>query len=1098
MSCDIKIFVSCHKSGIYVPNNPLLQPIQVGTAFANPMESMLHDNSGDNISEKNRSYCELTAQYWAWKNVEADYYGFFHYRRYFNFSNVELPIHHEPFIFGDVVFDRNDDETLRTLAMDSENMTKIIESHDFIAPMPVQAVDDVNVYEHYAKSSGHHIEDFDTVLDIIRVKYPEIWPSAQKYIKGKKLYACNMFIMKRELFQKYSEFLFDVLSIHEKLRDFSHYSPVARRVSGYLGERLSGIYLTYLYDQGLNGLDLQRVYFKNTDTEKSIMKEEYGAGNLLETVHFKTVTRGNGKIYVALRGAEKLVHNEDAMYVAESITEAGDVVPTKILRHGDFDVLILPLLLNSQIATVKVVNREGRVLFVGSHEFDPKKTKFESQKNTLLKNKVALTIRNCDAGPRLDDTRVVIDDIVDDVNGDVLVRGRTTIVLNDSIRDDDFVTFDTADSLGRPLTRGQWTCLGDEVRVLKNLPSTRIRVITFSIRIPHSDSFLVWVKFPDSDVADGFAHLDTYHVHEKRVEWLARIQPACAAGDYNDWFQLVHRTSKLEMNLQRKQHFAIAPKYSIIVPLYKTPIEFFKDMANSVLDQTYPNWELLLVNASPEDAGLQQKVAQLCRYDHRVKEIPLEKNKGITLNTNAGITAASGDFLCFFDHDDVLELDALYRYTEAINKRPDTDLLYCDEDKLQDGRYREPFFKTEWNPDLLLGMNYVCHFLTVRKSIMDKLSLPGREYDGSQDYHMTFRIGEQARHVHHEPRVLYHWRVHDHSTAKRADQKDYALETSRQAIETHLNRIGVDGTVQDSPLSARRFEVNYAICGNPMVSIIIPNKDAIKTLHQCLSSIRKFTTYTNYEIVIVENNSTNPDTFKYYQAVQKDWDKVRVVTLQGMESFNFSRIINYGVAQSKGDYVLMLNNDTKVITPDWIEKMLGRCQRTDVGIVGVKLLFPDDTIQHAGISFGPDGPGHLYYQTPRSYGGNFEATLLDRDMGAVTGACLMLSRRTFDSVQGMDENLAIDYNDVDLCLKVAQMGQRIVFCPTVELYHFESVSRGAETDGKKAEHFRMERGLFMRKWPEVFTVETAPFENPNMVFGNIYQQLNRTPKQDLW
>lgn len=1097
MSKNIQIFVSCHKSGIHIPDNTLLKPIQVGTALADKaIDGMLHDDTGDNISVRNRSYCELTAQYWAWKNVDADYYGFFHYRRYFNFSDTEFPIHHEPFIFGDVVFDRNDDAALQTIDLNEQRMREIIESHDFIAPTPVEPLDDVDVYSHYEGSAGHHIEDFDTVLDIIRTRYPEIWPSAQKYLHSKAMFVCNMFVMNRDLFHKYSAFLFDVLSIHEKLSDYSHYSPVARRVSGYLGERLCGIYLTYLYDQGYNGVDLQRVYFKHTEESNPVAESgDLASTERLRGVKIADFTRGNGKLYATVHTDKKL---EGLQLVAQSVTEAGDEVPAKILNVHGQHVLVLPLLLNTQTVTIKVKDVLGAVCGGTVAEIDPKKVKLRSQVNTFTHNQKALSIRNCDDEVIPEDTRVIVDHVIDDVNGDVIVQGHVSLMLREGVGAHDFVFFDTADALGRPLTRGEWTCLGDEVTPLKGVPSVLIRHIDYSIRLPHSDAFIIWARFTDSAALDGFELLDNFHTHEKRVEWRAMIEPACQADDYDTWFQLVHRTRDVELELQRTQHFAIEPKFSIIVPLYKTPIDFFVKMANSVLKQTYTNWELILVNASPEDGELKSKVAQLCRHDHRVREVLLQANQGITLNTNEGIKAATGDFLCFFDHDDILELDALYRYVAAINQHPDTDMLYCDEDKYQDGAYREPFFKTDWNPDLLLGMNYVCHFLTVRKNIMDTLDLPGNEYDGSQDYHMTFRIGEKARYVHHEPRVLYHWRVHEHSTAKRADQKDYALETSRLAIETHLERIGVRGTVEDSPLSPRRFVVKYDLGNHPLVSIIIPNKDAVAVLHQCLSAIRKKTTYDNYEIVVVENNSTDPATFAYYEALERDYPQARVVKLEGMREFNFSKIINYGVAHSNGEYVLMLNNDTKVITPDWIERLLGPCMRSDVGVTGAKLLFPDGTIQHAGISFGPDGPGHLYYGTPRMYSGNFEATLLDRDLGAVTGACLMVSRADFDAVGGMDEQLAIDYNDVDFCLAVQQLGRYCVLCPTAELYHFESVSRGAETEGEKAEHFRMERGLFMHKWPQVYSVNTAPFENPHLEFGNIYQRLHRTAHQDLW
>lgn len=1102
MTQDIKLFVSCHKPGIHIPDNPLLYPIHVGAALSGiELPGMLRDDSGNNISEKNRSYCELTAQYWVWKNVDADYYGFLHYRRYFNFSDQELPIHHEPFIFGDVVLDRNDDASLAKIANDEDTMRHIITTHDFVAPTMAYAPDVKTVYEHYQYSAGHHIEDFDTVLDIIKARYPQIWPSAEKYINQKGIYACNMFVMNRELFHEYSAFLFDVLAEHERLTDISHYTAVGRRVSGYLGERLCGIYLTYLYDKGYNGIDLQRVYFKNPNepAAEQNSSDSEAASPATSGLSLEHLTRGYGKIYAVIKRDERLANTTLS---ASSVTNEGNPVPVKIMDTKIFGpLLVLPLTGSgvSQTLTIRAVDESGKERGRLIKDMQYKETKRLSQMHTLLRDDVAQRIRNYDKQPLLEDIAVKVIDVMADVDGSDIVQGQ---IIIPNVRPSDertFIEIKALDADGHPLTSGEWTCLGDSVETTGDLPEFKIRRVEFSLRIPHSTAFMVWARFPDSaTLQDAFEDLNPDEVAQHRAGWLSFRETANATHNYDAWFRDVHRANTVELKIQRNTVFKEQPKYSIIVPLYKTPIPFLRDMVKSVQLQTYRNWELLLVNASPDEQELTRAVNEYCAADSRIKHIHVSENRGITLNTNEGIKVAQGDFLCFLDHDDVLEPDALFCYTRAINKHPDTDMLYCDEDKLVDGQYREPFFKTEWNPDLLLGMNYVCHFLTVRKSIMDTLDLPGREYDGSQDYHMTFRIGEKARYVHHEARVLYHWRVHENSTAKRADQKDYALETSRLAIQTHLERIGVKGEVLDSPLSPRRFMVRYALDTHPLVSIIIPNKDALPVLHQCLSSIRKFTTYDNYEIIIVENNSEDQATFDYYAEAQQLDPHVHVVTLEGMTSFNFSKIINYGAQHAHGEYLLMLNNDTKVISPDWIEQLLGPCTRSDVGIVGAKLMFPDDTIQHVGIGFGPDGPGHMYHAYPARMGGNFEYTLLARDLGAVTAACLIVKRSVFDEVGGMDEDLAVNYNDVDFCLSVLRSGRRVVMCPTAQLYHFESVSRGADVNGAKAMRFRRERGQFMAKWPEVFNPLTAPFNNPNLSFGNICEVIDWTPKQGLW
>ncbi|OZG51412.1 DUF4422 domain-containing protein [Pseudoscardovia suis] len=1116
----IRLFVSCHKQGIHFPKNSLLVPIHVGAALSQvTLDGVQRDDEGDSISEKNKSYCELTGQYWAWKNTDADYYGFLHYRRYFNFTEHELPIHHEPFIFGDVVFEHNDDATLRQIGFEEENMRKVIEAHDFIAPTPIETPDHATVYEQYCTSVGHHIEDLDTCLAIIRTDFPQIWRSAKKYLSQTKVYACNMFVMRKDLFNDYCNFLFSVLAKHEQLRDISHYTAVGRRVSGYLGERLCGIYLQYLYDSGYNGIDLQRVYFRDPGehSDGAVGSKAVTAnGGVQPSLRLSHTTRGTGKSY-------SLVSVDDSLrpchLVATAKNEKGNSLPVKIIKTQWGNVLVAALILGKQTVTIQA-KKGKRVLLSQDFVLHPERIKRESRLHTLRHDPLAMNIRRCDEKMMLNDVQVVIDQISADVDGSDIVHGHVSIPQVGLHSDPhEFVEINVMGNSGVPFGITDWVCMGDRIEDEKELPGLRVRTVSYSVKVPTGSTFYIQASFPDSDAADGFQYCDVAMATRLRAQWNAMTEPACKAPSYDSWFRSQHRASAEEIEMQRHIHFDVEPTYSIIVPLYKTPISFFRDMANSVLRQSYPRWELVLVNASPEDDALRGQVASLCEHDKRVRCVELSENKGITLNTNEGITAATGDFLCFLDHDDFLEPDALYRYTLAINDRPDTDMLYCDEDKFDNGRYREPFFKTEWNPDLLIGMNYVCHFLTVRKSIVDSLTLPEAEYDGSQDWHMTFRVGEKARHVCHVPKVLYHWRVHKNSTAQNAEQKEYTLDSSKLAVETHLQRLGIKGEVVESPIAPRRFLVKYDLApfakhpqqkedtakdidvtyGEPFVSIVIPNKDSVKVLHRCLMSIRKLTTYHHYEIVVVENNSSEEETFQYYRDIEKADERIHVVYDRDVEGFNFSQIVNFGVKNSHGDYIVLLNNDTEIITPEWIQELLGPCTREDVGVTGAKLLFPDDTIQHVGITCGPSGPGHLYYQMPYRNTGNFEETIVAHDVAAVTGACMMVSRKLYDAVGGYDEDLAVNYNDVDFCLRVQKAGKLVAVCPTAMLRHYESVSRGPETEGAKALRFQRERGQFMERWPEAFNVKTAPMANPNLVFGNIYQILDTfQPKRVQW
>ena len=1094
MPASIKLFVSCHKPGIRVPDNRLILPLQVGAArSAKRLAGMLHDDDGENISRKNQSYCELTGQYWAWKNAMADYFGFLHYRRYFNFSAVEYPIHHEPFIFGDVVFDSNDEATLDSIGFSEEQMRDCICSHDFIAPEPIATPDGFKVYNQYRLSAGHHIEDFDFVLDVIRCQYPEIWPSAEKYLNQDRLYVCNMFVMRRDMFEDYSQFLFDILAQHDRFCDVSHYTSVARRVDGYLGERLCGIYLTYLYDQGYVGCNLQRVYFRDVAIGPATApSSSIGPGAPSRGIHFGKLSRGTGKIYIALDIPPELVSTEAESLRSVSVRSFvpdGVAVPAKIVLYNGTFVLILQVLDVDQTVTVDVRDEFGALVASSSRRISRQVSALRSKGNTLLRDRGALAIRNCDKLPLANDTRLRIDRCIVDVDGTNILQGKITIPLDSREGADDFLEVVTIDSHGRRINMGDWCCLRDEVHEDVDFPSSWTRVVEFSIRIPDVRRYSVWAQFPESCAQDCFMSVISAAAASMRRDWRLVTTPASEDPGYDLWFRERHRASAQELNQQKNVHFGTKPVFSIVVPLFRTPIPFLQEMAKSVLAQTYPGWQLVLVNASPQDAALCEAVHKLAMLHERITVVSLTKNKGITENTNEGIRVSTGDFICFLDHDDLLEPDALFWYARALLEHPDIDLFYCDEDKLDGKTYRQPFFKSKWNPDLLLGMNYVCHFLAVRTTLLDRIGLPTSDYDGSQDWHMTFRIGEQARRIHHEPRVLYHWRVHKNSTASSAGQKDYTLDSSRLSVATHLERCNIAGEVVDSPIMGRRFAVKYNLADKPLVSIVIPNKDAVKVLCRCITSIRRHSTYENYEIVIVENNSSDPDTFAYYQQMQAADPRIKVVTLDGLESFNFSRIVNYGVEHSSGDYVLLLNNDTEVITPDWIQWLLGTSSRRDVGAVGARLLFPDGTTQHAGVTICEEGPCHLGYLLPRNATGNMESMQNTRDVAAVTGACLMTKRGVYERLHGMNEEFAVNYNDIDYCLRVLGEGLHVVYCPLAELYHYESVSRGEERTGEKALRFRAEKGMFMQLWPTIFE-KGDPYGNPNLEPGNIYERLN--------
>lgn len=513
-------------------------------------------------------------------------------------------------------------------------------------------------------------------------------------------------------------------------------------------------------------------------------------------------------------------------------------------------------------------------------------------------------------------------------------------------------------------------------------------------------------------------------------------------------------------------------KYSLVVPLFNTPIPFLREMYHSVVTQSYDNWELVLVNATPDNEPLVRELSSLT--DPRVKIISLDANLGIAGNTNRGIEAATGDYVGFLDHDDVLDPFLLEEYDKALREQPEAIALYCDEDYLIDGERSLPHFKPDFNLDLLRCHNYITHLLMVRADHAKRLSLRS-DFDGAQDYDLTLRIAELSENIVHVPKVLYHWRMHSGSSAGNPESKRYAEEAGRRALEEHLERCGLEAEVTTTDYFCL-YRVAYALREEPLVSIIIPNKDNVDILRQCLESIEAKTTYSNYEILIIENNSTESETFDFYASLSEICPNAKVIVWE--DTFNYSAINNFGVRHCSGEYLLFLNNDVEVIEPSWIEELLSFCQRKDVGAAGAKLLYPDNTVQHAGVfmmkcfnATEMAGASHVFSHIDRNDPGYMFRAQVAQDLSAVTGACLMTKRAIFEEVGGFDEQFAVAYNDVDLCLKIRQLGYRIVFNPGALLYHYESLSRGADDESSgiaNYSRFLGEQGLLRHRWSDYF------------------------------
>jgi len=533
--------------------------------------------------------------------------------------------------------------------------------------------------------------------------------------------------------------------------------------------------------------------------------------------------------------------------------------------------------------------------------------------------------------------------------------------------------------------------------------------------------------------------------------------------------------------------------FSILVPLYNTPKKFLKDMIESVTSQTYAGWELCLADGSDDEHGY---VGQMClEYadrDSRIKYKKLEKNEGISGNTNQCYAMATGNFIALFDHDDILHPSVLYEYMKVICEQ-DADYIYCDETTFKGNKSIDDMitlhFKPDFSIDNLRANNYICHFSAFDRNLLEGMELFRSRFDGSQDHDMILRLTSRAKNVVHVPRLMYYWRSHKASVAANINAKSYAIDAAKGAVAAHLSSCGFENfEITSTKAFETIFRIRYELTGNPKVSIVIPNKDHADDLRRCVSSIMEKSTYDNYEIVIVNNNSATDEIFAYYDEL-KSHANIKIVNWEGELSdgtkeeaaFNYSAICNFGVRASSGEYVLLLNNDTEVITLDWIEELLMYAQRKDVACVGGKLFYPDKTIQHAGVVIGLGAhrtAGHTHYMMPQENLGYMGRLCYAQDATAVTGACLLVSRAIYDEVGGLDETFKVSLNDVDFCLKCREKGYLNVWTPFAELFHYESISRGSDMNGASAKRYDEESARFREKWAAKLEAGD-PYYNPN-------------------
>jgi len=538
--------------------------------------------------------------------------------------------------------------------------------------------------------------------------------------------------------------------------------------------------------------------------------------------------------------------------------------------------------------------------------------------------------------------------------------------------------------------------------------------------------------------------------------------------NYHAWREL-HRphAADLVSMLATSEEFAIKPLISILMPVYNTPPDMLEEAIASVRAQVYPHWELVIADDCSPAPHVAEHLRHWQEMDSRIRVTCLQQNCGIALATNAAAALAKGEWIALLDHDDWIEPEALFEMVKLLQVAPEADFIYSDEDKVdENGQFLKPFFKPDWSPDALLSCNYLCHFSLLRRSLFEEIDGYRTGFDGAQDYDLFLRATERARQILHVPKSLYHWRISATSTSSDSQQKPAAIENGRRAVEDAVHRRGIKATVEVA--KGARYRVRRMIAEPKKITILIPTKDRLDLLARCISSIEEKTNYPNYEIVVINNGSSQPETLEYFAK-----SKHRILNYEG--PFNFAAICNYGVRATDGDWLLFLNNDIEAIEPGWLTAMAEHVQRPEVGAVGAKLLFPDDTIQHAGVIFSEsDLAIHAFHSARRNSYDNGGLLQIIRNYSAVTAACLLMRRDVFDRIGGFDEvRFAVSYNDTDLCLRIRELGLDIVYTPFAELYHYESQSRGYDKPNPtESRHMRA-------RWAA--TLAHDPFNNPNLV-----------------
>lgn len=559
----------------------------------------------------------------------------------------------------------------------------------------------------------------------------------------------------------------------------------------------------------------------------------------------------------------------------------------------------------------------------------------------------------------------------------------------------------------------------------------------------------------------------------------AKIEKLRNQASYPNWLAR-NEVLDIEAMTQEIATFHYQPKISIAMPVYNVEEKWLRLCIDSILNQVYTNWELCMADDASTDPNVKKILTEYQQLDERIRVVFREQNGHISEATNSALAIATGEFVALLDNDDELAINAFYEVVKVLNENPELDLIYSDEDKIDmDGNRSDPAFKPDWSPDLLLGTNYISHLGVYRRSILEEIGGFRKGYEGSQDYDLVLRFTEKTtkERIKHIPKVLYYWRMLPTSTAVDQGSKGYAFEAGLRAVQDALVRRGINGRATHGAANGL-YDVYYDIESEKLVSIIIPTKNGYKDVQRCVSSIIEKTTYQNYEIIMADNGSTDPKMHELYAEFEQQLPGRFFVESIDIP-FNFSTINNRAAKKAHGEYLLFLNNDTEVITENWLTLMVSFAQQERIGCVGAKLLYPNNTVQHAGVILGLGGvAGHGHYGYPHGDLGYFGRLAINVNYSAVTAACLLMKKADFDAVGGFEEAFTVAFNDVDLCLKVQALGRDNVWLHEAELYHFESQTRGYDDKGKKKKRFEQEKVMMEEKWGPL--IENDPFYNPNL------------------